>query len=82
MSVLAILGAILTIVGPALTPVLLMWAEKAKAKREAERKDVIDAHIRQHLEGNHAGLLNLSVELERLHQEAQRKRAHRPQRKP
>lgn len=74
MSVLSFLGAVLTIIGPALTPLLLKWVERYQRGKE---DDEIDAHIRQHFEGNKAGLIGLSAQLERLHREAQRKRANR-----
>ncbi len=54
--------------------VLAAWAESAKAKKQEQPYDEIDAHILQHLGGNPAGLVNLSRDLERLHTKAQRRR--------
>lgn len=73
MSVLGVLAAILTIVGPALTPLLVLWMERYQARKDASRHEEIDEHILQHLKGNKAGLIALSTQLERLQREARRK---------
>lgn len=54
--------------------VLAAWAESARAKKQEQPHDDIDAHILQHLGGNPTGLVNLSTTLERLHTKAQRRR--------
>jgi hypothetical protein len=76
MSVLAIIGAVLTIVGPALTPLLVMWVESYAAGKKRQPQEDIDEHVRQHMAGNPAGNINLATELARLQREAARKRHH------
>lgn len=73
--------AVLTILGPALTPLLVWWVEKrlrrmTPAERVQQELDEIDAHILQHIGKNPSGLIALSHTLERLSREADRKRGH------
>jgi hypothetical protein len=72
MSVLAIIGAVLTIVGPALTPLLVMWVESYAARKKRKPEEVIDEYVREHMAGNPAGNIHLATELARLQREAAR----------
>ena len=78
--ILGTLTAILVILGPALSPLLVWGVERWLASKRRDPihgdTDEADEHITQHLGGNPAGLVNLSHELERLHREATRKRGH------
>lgn len=73
---MALAIALLTILAPIISVLVVAWAESLKQKREAQPDADIDEHIKQHLAGNKVGLINLSVTLERLQQEADRKRRH------
>ena len=78
--VISILIACLTILGPALTPLLVYGVERWLAKRTRDpihgAADEADEHITQHLESDPTGLAALSHQLERLRREASRKRGH------
>ena len=75
-SILTILGALATILGPLLAAGAVAWADKKREDRLHATQDEIDAHIRLHLGRNRAGLVGLSHQLERLRDEARRKRHH------
>lgn len=71
-----ILGAIVTILGPLLAAGVVTWLEKKQEERLHATQDEADTYITQHLDGNPAGLVSLSHQLERLRDEARRKRRH------
>ena len=50
------------------------WAESVKTKKQEQPYEDIDAHLREHFGFNPAGLVNLSRELERLRDKANRRR--------
>lgn len=71
--------AVLTILGPALTPLLVWWVEKKLHRPTTQETiqhelDAVDSHILDIVGRNQAGLTALSVTLERLQREAARKR--------
>ncbi len=75
-SLLTILGALVTIVGPILTAAAAAYVDKQQEKESHATLDEVDQYIDQHLKGDPAGLLNLTVKLARLRDEATRKRHH------
>lgn len=75
-SVISILGAVVTILGPLLAAGVVAWAESKQQERTHATRDEADDHIKTHLGGNPSGLVQLSRQLERLQSEARRKRHH------
>lgn len=73
---MAIALAVLTIVGPALAPLLVLWLERVMVKKQEQPHADIDTNILSAQHGHDAGRINLSLTLERLQREAQRKRRH------
>lgn len=73
-SVISILGAVVTILGPLLAAGVVAWAESKQQERTHATRDEADESIKTYLGGNRAGLVQLSRQLERLHAEARRKR--------
>lgn len=73
-TVLTILGAIVTILGPILAAGVVAWADTKHTEYQHASMDETDLFIKQVVKGNHAGLVQLSRQLERLHREARRKR--------
>ena len=76
-SILTILGALATILGPVAASWVVVWAERKHTEATHATVDEVDEHIQQHFTGNPAGLVSLSRQLERLQREATRKR-HSP----
>lgn len=74
MSIGAAVSAFLTIGGPILAAVLTIWLEKRQQERTHATMEETDTYIKQHLDGDPAGLINLSRQLERMRREAARKR--------
>ena len=76
----AILLAVLTILGPALAPLLVRavewWLARGRRDPIHGETDEADEHIKLHLSGQPGGLAALSHDLERLRREAERKRRH------
>lgn len=72
-SLMTILGAILTILGPFLAAGVVAWADRKHEESLHATMDETDAYIRQVLGNNPVGRANLSRTLERLQREAQRK---------
>ena len=66
--------ALLTILAPILSVLATAWADKAKARKQEQPYDDIDEHIVQALGKDANGLVNLSLELERLQSKAKAKR--------
>lgn len=75
-ATMTILGAIVTILGPILAAWALAWIDRKHEEATHAVVDEVDTHIKEHLEGNRAGLINLSHTLERLQREAERKHRH------
>lgn len=75
-ATMTVLGAIVTILGPLLAAWVLAWVEHKHTEATHAAMDETDEYIKQIVEGNRAGLLNLSRQLERLRREAERKHRH------
>lgn len=73
-SAMTILGAMVTILGPLLAAGVVAWADKKQQERTHATRDDADESIKAHLGGNPSGLVNLARQLERLRDEAVRKR--------
>lgn len=72
-ATMTVLGAIVTILGPLLAAWVLAWIDEKHEEATHAVVDEVDVHIKEHLEGNRTGLVNLSRQLERLQREARRK---------
>lgn len=73
-SVISILGALVTILGPLLAAGVVAWAESKQQERTHATRDEADESIKKVLARDPVGLVMLSRQLERLHKEAERKR--------
>ena len=78
--VISVILAILTILGPVLTPLLVRgiewWLARGRQDPIHGAIDEADEHIKLRLSGQPGGLATLSSQLERLRREADRKRSH------
>lgn len=75
-SLMTILGAILTILGPFLAAGVVAWADRKHEESLHATMDETDGYIVKAVNGDTTGLLMLSRQLERLHRESSRKRGH------
>ena len=76
MTILAAITAFFTIVGPALSPLLVKWAEDYVARSKRKPQEEIDALVKQHMAGNPTGNILLAERLSTLSRELNRKRRH------
>lgn len=75
-SILSVLGVILTIVGPAVAAILLHKLEDRRQQRTHEEVEKSDESIQKVAQRDPRGLVELSVQLDKLRREAQRKAGH------
>ncbi len=76
MTVLAAITAFFTIVGPALSPLLVKWAEDYVARSKRKPQEEIDDIVKKHMAGNPTGNILLAERLSRLSQDLARKRRY------
>lgn len=74
-SILTLLGAIVTILGPLLVAGVAAYLDRKHEESIHASVDETDEYIKQVLARNPVGLLELSRQLERLHRAAKRKRS-------
>lgn len=72
-SILTILGALATILGPILAAAVAAWVDKKHEESLHATLDETDEYIKQILAGNPVGRIMLARQLERLQSEARRK---------